>query len=302
MISLQRPMNATRVAAVIALVEAARNKLSRAEQRVADVVARDPGAVARCSIGALADMSHTSDPTVARFCRQLGFRTFVEFKRFLSSELRGGVHGVHCDVDPADAPADLAHKVFNRHVATLMEAHARLADGESVGRAAARLAAARFVLVCGEESSIAVAAHAAARISGLGIEATAYPCAVACAHAVACCGDGALLLVLAPSGGGKALLDLAQQARAQDAAVLALVPSDSVVATVADVVLPVAATEESPYPPLSAQLAHLSVLDTVAVSAALMRRKVAAEHVVRNGSAARHRHDEARGERLVALG
>ncbi|HEU0201449.1 MAG TPA: MurR/RpiR family transcriptional regulator [Burkholderiaceae bacterium] len=294
-------MNATRVAAVIALVEAARSKLSRAEQRVADVVARDPGAVARCSIGALADMSHTSDPTVARFCRQLGFRTFVEFKRFLSSELRGGVHGVHCDVDPADAPADLAHKVFNRHVATLMEAHARLSDGEAVSRAAARLAAARFVLLCGEEGSAAVAAHAAARFSGLGIEATAYPSAVACAHAVACCGDGALLLVLAPGGGSKALLDLAQQARGQDAAVLALAPAEAIVATVADVVLPVVATEESAYPPLSAQLAHLSVLDTIAVSAALLRRKVAAESVLRNGASVRHRDEDLHGEPMVAM-
>jgi RpiR family carbohydrate utilization transcriptional regulator len=247
-------------------------------------------------------MSHTSDPTVARFCRQLGFRTFVEFKRFLASELRGGVADVHCDVDPTDAPSDVAHKVFNRHVASLMDAHARLGDGEAVGRAATRLLAARFVLVCGEDHSASVAAHAAARLALLGVDATAYPSAVACAHAVACGGEGALLLLVAPTGGSKALLDLAQQARTQDAAVVALAPNDAVLATVADVVLPIAAQEESGYPPLSQQLAQVALLDAVAVTSALMRKKTQIQSAPRDTNTTRVRHEQVRGVRFAAVG
>ena len=58
---------------LLAQIEAGRERLSKAEQQVADYVLDHPDDIMHQSIAALAGNVGVSQPTVARFCLALGF-------------------------------------------------------------------------------------------------------------------------------------------------------------------------------------------------------------------------------------
>ena len=59
-------------------------ELSPAERRVAETVRQDFEAATRLTIAELARRAGVSQPSVTRFCRSVGSRSFSEFKRVLS--------------------------------------------------------------------------------------------------------------------------------------------------------------------------------------------------------------------------
>lgn len=58
-----------------------------AERKVADYILEHPQETAHLSVTELADLSGTSDATVIRMCKRLGFKGFYQLKICLSSEL-----------------------------------------------------------------------------------------------------------------------------------------------------------------------------------------------------------------------
>ena len=72
-------------------VRNAREGLSPAERRVANVVLDSPRAVLNDAVGVIARRAEVSQPTVIRFCRSLGFEGLADFKLKLGSGLTGTV-------------------------------------------------------------------------------------------------------------------------------------------------------------------------------------------------------------------
>ena len=94
---------------LLAQLEAARNNLTRSEARVADYVLNAPQSVLELSIEALSKAAGVSEPTVARFCKSVGFSGWKEFKIQVARSLGGGMPLVHQDVradDPVGVAAD----------------------------------------------------------------------------------------------------------------------------------------------------------------------------------------------------
>ena len=94
--------------------------LRPSERRLADYVARHGASVIRLSMPELAERAGVSQPTIARFCAALGYDGFKEFKLQFAQNVGGGTPFVHQDVQADDRPADIAGKVFDRTIATLM--------------------------------------------------------------------------------------------------------------------------------------------------------------------------------------
>ena len=62
----------------LVLIAQSRGQLHEAEGRVADLVLTDPGFVVQATVSQVAQAAETSDATVVRFCRTVGFRGFPE--------------------------------------------------------------------------------------------------------------------------------------------------------------------------------------------------------------------------------
>ena len=75
------------VRSVLVVLERSKGQLRQAEQLVADYVLNKPGVVVKASISEVATLAGTSDATVLRCCRRLGYDGFPEFKLALARDL-----------------------------------------------------------------------------------------------------------------------------------------------------------------------------------------------------------------------
>lgn len=76
-----------------------------AERKVAEYILNHPENAAQISITELADLSGTSDATVIRMCKRLGYKGFYQMKICLSSEL-GYIHLMGQQQKPSDSMSD----------------------------------------------------------------------------------------------------------------------------------------------------------------------------------------------------
>jgi DNA-binding MurR/RpiR family transcriptional regulator len=156
------------------LIDTAGDRLSRAELRVAQVVRNRPREAARLSISALAARSFTSDPTVVRFCHQLGFASFRQFKEFLSRDAAAAAFRLDDGADAEDALADIVCEMVRHQAWNLLQLRHRVVGNGLLPDVVARLAAAHELHFCGTGRSAAVVEHARSVFAGAG--------AAACAH------------------------------------------------------------------------------------------------------------------------
>jgi RpiR family carbohydrate utilization transcriptional regulator len=256
---------------MLSRIETVRPSLRKAEQRVADLVLAKPNSAVSLSIGAVADQAGVSQPTVARFCRALGCAGFKDFKLRLAQSLASGVPYVHSDVRPNDPIADVAVKIFDRSIATLIRVRNQI-DPATAERAIGILARARKIEFYGLGNSGITAEDAQHKFFRLGVHTVSYsdPHIHGMAATMLKPGDA----VVAISGTGRTidLLRTVELARASGADVVGITASGSPLAKLCTVTL-FADVDEDPdvYSPMTSRIAHLVIVDVLAVGLALKR-------------------------------
>lgn len=108
---------------IIARMRAELDGYTRGMRPVAETILRHPERVLCMSLVELADLSEVSEPTILRFCRQLGFSGYKDFKRRLSEEL--AADSMSRRLSLADEEGSLRSMIswrreeFDSHVATI---------------------------------------------------------------------------------------------------------------------------------------------------------------------------------------
>ena len=257
------------VAPLLAQIEAARERLSKAEQRVADYVLSHPDSIMALSIAALAGAVGVSQPTVARFCMALGFSGFKEFKLRLVQSLAGGVPFVHRDVGIGDPASALVAKVLDRAIAALTRVRSDL-DAADLDRAIQLLANAHRIEFYGLGNSGIIAADAQHKFFRLGMPTVAYTDPHIHGMAATLLQPGAAVMAISNTGRTRDLLRSVESARQAGADVVAITASGSPLAKLSTVALCVD-VEEDPdvYSPMTSRIAHLAIIDVLAVGVAL---------------------------------
>lgn len=106
-------------AAATVRIRALMPALARAEQRVARRVLADPAAVTISTINTLAVDCGTSETTVVRFCRAVGFTGYRALRVALATELgraeggAGAARAVSNDIGPGDDLDQVVEKIVN---------------------------------------------------------------------------------------------------------------------------------------------------------------------------------------------
>ncbi len=256
---------------LLAQIEAARERLSRAEQRVADYVLGHADDIMNLSIAALAGTVGVSQPTVARFCLALGFTGFKEFKLRLVQSLAGGVPFVHRDVGAGDPASALVAKVLDRAIAALMRVRNEL-DAAALEQAIHLLANARTIEFYGAGNSGIIAADAQHKFVRVGVPTVAYADAHIHGMAATLLQPGDVVVAISNTGRTRDLLRSVESALQAGASVVAITASGSPLAKLSTVAL-CADVEEDPdvYWPMTSRIAHLAIIDVLAVGVARNR-------------------------------
>ncbi|WP_251152804.1 MurR/RpiR family transcriptional regulator [Cellulosimicrobium sp. Marseille-Q4280] len=179
--------------------------LRPAEARIAQAVLDDPASVVGKTITELAADVGTSQATVVRFCRAVGYAGYPEFRidlaqatsrRAVEQERANVAHG---EIDPDDTVQDVVEKIAF-HEARTIEETARALDLEALEAVAAAVAAAPRIDLFGVGSSGLTAQDLAQKLQRIGLVCFASPDPHVQLQSAALLGPGAVALGVSHSG------------------------------------------------------------------------------------------------------
>lgn len=248
--------------------------LAPAQQRVAQRVCDDPSAVAASTITALAALCATSETTVTRFCRAIGFSGYPALRLALATEL-GRVEGnaggrtVSSDIGPGDDLEDVVEKVAFADARAVEETAEQL-DVVALREVIEAIVGAARVDVYGVGASAFVALDLQQKLHRIGRVAFAWADPHVAMTSAALLGPGDVAIGLSHSGTTQDTVDAVARAAANGVTTIAITNFPrSPLAGVADHVLTTAARETTFRSGATAsRLAQLTVVDCVFVGVA----------------------------------
>jgi RpiR family carbohydrate utilization transcriptional regulator len=244
---------------------------SKSEKRVAEQVLADPQLVLAENLTALAKNATVSEPTVIRFCRAIGADGWHDFKLKLAQSLALALPEANEVMASDDLASDLVNKICSRSINTLLDLRNHL-NPDAIQQALDMLKKANKIEFYGHGTSGLVATDAQHKFFRSGVPTVAYSDPHIHSIAAALLTKGDAVVAISQRGGNAALLRSVQLAKTNGANIIVLGPSGTPLAKLATVLVPIdLSMNADPYTPISARLAHLVVIDILAVGLALQR-------------------------------
>jgi DNA-binding MurR/RpiR family transcriptional regulator len=247
------------------------NSLRKSETKVADCILEHPEAAIHFSVSELADLAGVSDPTVIRFCRNLGFKGFQDFKINLAQSIIPEIRNIHESVNRNENAPDLVKKVFEANTAAISSTLGTL-DFKAVESSIQELAKAKSIIFYGLGNSAVVAKDAFHKFFRIGIPCQWFEDSHMAMMAASILKQGDVLVVISHSGSTTDIVDALDVATKAGATTIAIVShSKSPVSGKAAYTLCVASAEtEYRFEPMASRIAQLSVIDVLSVGVSLI--------------------------------
>lgn len=205
----------------IALFRSAYSELTRKEKRIAAYIEAHAATIMEETIAELAAHTESSEITISRFCKKLGFPGLQSLKIALASEIQPQDGEVFGEIRQGDAAPQVAAKVF-RNIADGLQDTLKSLDYEALDKAAALLLAARRVLVFGVGNSATVARDIETRFLRFGLSVHVYADTHQQVTAAAVLRPDDVVLAVSHTGSTLELLESVALAKAGGACVIAL--------------------------------------------------------------------------------
>ena len=226
----------------------------------------------------VASSARVSEPTVLRFCRALGFDGFQSFKLLLAQHLGTSSYS-QFSVDDRDTVADLGNKVFDSTIGSLIAVRDRL-DPKVLELAINALSDAGRVEFYGFGASGSVAADAQHKFFRLQLSTAAYTDPHIQLMSAISLGEKDVVVAISQSGRTKALIQSVTLAMEAGATVICLAPQDTPLSELGGIAIHVNVEEDlHEFTPVSSRIAHLLVIDVLAMGVARYRKPMLKDHL-----------------------
>lgn len=249
--------------------------LPPAERRVGQRLIDDPGQVANSTITELAHACGTSETTIIRFCRAIGFSGYPELRLTLATEAgraEGEGYGnreVGSDIGPGDTLEQVVEKIAYADARAVEETAGQL-DAAALEQVVDALVAAAKIDIYGVGASAFVAFDFQQKLHRIGRVSYAWSDTHIALTSAALLRPGDVAIGISHTGATADTVDALGEAKRQGATTVALTNFPrSPVARVADFVLTTAARETTFRSGATAsRLAQLTVVDCMFVGVA----------------------------------
>lgn len=249
-------------------IHQARHQLRKSERKVCEYVLSHLNEVIHMRIVDLASAAAVSEPTVVRFCRAINCSGFQDFKLRLAQHLATKKEFETFVIAEGDSIADLGVKVFDATLATLAQVRDSI-NPHAIEAAIEAITQAKRVEFYGFGASAAVAADAQHKFFRLQISTSAYSDPHIQTMSAMSLNANDVVVAISQSGKTRALIEAIKLANNAGAKTIALAPTNSPVALASQIPIYIDAEEEVEiYTPLSSRIAHLVVIDLIAVGVA----------------------------------
>jgi len=255
---------------LIPQIRAALDDLRPAERKVAEAVLADVDFAMRASITELAESAAVSEPSVTRFCRAIGCEGLRDFKMLLAQNVATGLSYASTTIAVDDDIRTLIDKVS--HAASEGIAHLRATlDPRTVEAAIGALGAARRIAFFGVGSGSGIVAEdAALRFLRLDIAANAFTDGHLQRLHADLLEPGDVAFAISHAGASVEVNDSIRIARERGATTIGLTTANSPLSTLVDIALLLRLpTTVDPQTPGVSRIAHLCIIDALAIGVAL---------------------------------
>ena len=180
--------------------------LSKTEQKIADMILRDPESAVYSTLTDLAEKAGVGDTSVLRLCRKIGFRGYQEFKLSLAQELVTTVRNDHAELEVTDDLSTIAAKITMENKAFLDNTLALL-DLNEIQKVIDACKRANKIYFIGVGSSAHTAADAKYRFMRLGFNTELITDSHVMAMSAALMTEKDVLIAVSTSGSTKDIVD-----------------------------------------------------------------------------------------------
>lgn len=250
-------------------IKAVEADLSKSEKKVAAAILKAPQQLVKATMNELAQVSGVSEPTIVRFCRSLKLSGFREFRLRLAQDLASQLHYQHGQVDADDDARQLVGKVINSAISSLSRVRDQL-SAEVIDAVIAKLSITHRIEIYGVGGAGIVVQDAQLKFARLGLNAQLYIDTYLQRAAAGMLEPETCVLAISNSGRSKDLLDSIKIAKHAGATIISITASASPLASLSDLHLAVDLDEEkNNLEPIKARIAHMAVVDTIAIGLAV---------------------------------
>ncbi|NCF19749.1 MAG: SIS domain-containing protein [Haliea sp.] len=248
------------------------DQLRRSERKVAELVLARPEEVIHMRIVDLAAAAQVSEPTVVRFCRAIGCEGFQNFKLALAQSAAADLSAEPFRLSERDTARDYTYKVFDATMGTLKKVRDTL-DPDAIEVAVDALCNANRVEFYGFGASSPVAIDAQHKFFRLQIASAAHSDPHLQAMSAMSLTPGDVVVAISQSGRSTSLLEAMDHVREAGAVIIGLAPRDTPVIRRCTIPIPIDVEQASDdsYTPLPSRIAHLAVIDILAVGVSKMK-------------------------------
>lgn len=253
--------------------------LRKSERKVAEYVLKAPEHVMHMRIVDLAQEAQVSEPTIVRFCRAIGCNGFQEFKVRIAQEIAIANNIGQFAIVADDSIDDICQKIADTTIQRLHQVKAHL-QPEQIAIAVKALSQAQRVEFYGFGASGAVATDAQHKFFRLQVATAAYSDPHMQAMSAVTLGQNDVVVAISQSGRTKDLLHSVQLAQHYGAQVISLAPANTYLSQKADLPIHINISEDTAqFTPMTSRIAHLMVIDMLAVAVTQRRGPEFAAHL-----------------------
>jgi len=250
------------------------NSLTRTEQKIADIIKKDPEFVVYASLTDLAERAGVGDTSVLRLCRHLGFRGYQEFKLSLAQDLVTPIKSVHSKIDEGDSLVTIANKITTDNKASLENTLALLSMGE-LQKTIDAITNANKIYFMGVGSSANTAADAKYRFMRLGFNTELLTDSHVMAMSAILMNKQDVVFAVSTSGSTKDLVDAVRIAKQNDVFFVCLTShAKSPITKYADAIL-LTFSKETPQQggAFASKITQIHVLDILSTAMAIHNKE-----------------------------
>jgi DNA-binding MurR/RpiR family transcriptional regulator len=246
---------------------------TKSDRRLAGLVLSDLDFASKAAISEIAARVGVSEPTVTRFCRNLGCEGLRDFKFYLAQAIAIG--GQYLSPEPLSRDAReqrIASAITEAAIAAIQRGSENL-DMSVLVEVATRIANSGNVLCIGSGGiSSMMATEMQNRLFRLGLSALAQVDGQLQRMYAAVAAPETTLVAFSVSGFARSVIEAVEVAQQYGAATVAVTAPDSALAKVADTVIHYQPLEDGNiYKPTSSRYALLAIVDMIATSVAETR-------------------------------
>ena len=243
--------------------------LTDAESKVANYVIDNYADILKLTVMELAEKSQSSDATVVRFCKSVGYKGYQEFKISLAQDMILPAKHLNPELDQDDSTEVITKKIFDSVFSVLQET-LTVVDIDEIEKAAQAISTAGKVVILGCGGSSYVGMDAMHKFLKIGIECFIYSDVDTQAMAASLMKKGDVVIGISHSGCNKSVIDCLKLAKQAGALIIGLTTQGkSPMLKNCDIVL-CTSTKETVFKSesVTARIAQLVIIDSLVASVA----------------------------------